>query len=99
MEATDSPTGRTCCPVLAEYFARVDGGHPQAVVELLAPDFRFATIWGEETFARPSAGGIEELRAYFADGWREVFVRQTSFQVTTGQAPQTAWLSLFVRAG
>jgi hypothetical protein len=54
------------CPVLVEYFDRLDGSRPQTVLELLAPNFRFATIWGEHDVARPSSGGIAELEAYFA---------------------------------
>jgi hypothetical protein len=52
--------------VLEEYFDRLDGPHPETALELLAPDFRFATIWGEEEVARPSSGGVAELQAYFA---------------------------------
>ncbi len=52
---TGSSPGSRHVPVLLE-----------RVLELLAPDFRFATIWGEEDFARPSSGGFAELEAYFA---------------------------------
>ena len=52
--------------MLSEYFQRLDGGGPTAVVELLAPDFRFATLWGEADSARQFSGGPDELRAYFA---------------------------------
>jgi len=54
------------CPVLREYFCRLDGPHPETVLQLLAADFRFATIWAENDVARPVAGGVPELRAYFA---------------------------------
>jgi hypothetical protein len=52
--------------VLLEYFKRLDGPQPEGVFGLLAPDFRFATIWGEQDFARPSSGGVAELESYFA---------------------------------
>ena len=58
------PAGR--CPVLSEYFRRLDGDGPTAVVELLAPAFRFATLWGEVDSARQFSGGLEDLQAYFA---------------------------------
>jgi hypothetical protein len=54
------------CPVLAEYFGRLDGPRPETLLALLASDFRFATIWGEQDFARTSSGGVAELEAYFA---------------------------------
>ena len=54
------------CPVLTEYFARLDGSRPDTLLALLAPDFRFTTIWGEQDFARSSSGGVAELQAYFA---------------------------------
>ena len=53
------------CPVLAEYFARLDGPRPDTLLALLASDFRFTTIWGEQDFARTASGGVPELRAYF----------------------------------
>jgi len=56
----------THCPVLREYFCRLDGSHPERVLQLLAADFRFVTIWAENDVARPFAGGVPELRAYFA---------------------------------
>jgi hypothetical protein len=62
----NSPETPFCCPVLTEYFRRLDGSRPETVIELVAPDFRFATIWGEEGFARSSQGGAPELQAYFA---------------------------------
>jgi hypothetical protein len=52
--------------VLREYFDRLDGPRPATVLELLAPDFRFATLWGEREVARPSSGGVRELEEYFA---------------------------------
>jgi hypothetical protein len=52
--------------VLDEYLDRLDGPHPESVLELLAPDFRFATIWGEDGVARPFNGGVPELEEYFA---------------------------------
>jgi hypothetical protein len=54
------------CPVLTDYFERLDGRGPASVVELLAPDFRFAALWGEDELARQSSGGPSELEAYFA---------------------------------
>ena len=54
------------CPMLAEYFARLDGPRPETLLALLASDFRFATIWGEQDFARTWSGGVAELEAYFA---------------------------------
>jgi hypothetical protein len=54
------------CPVLLEYFDRLDGPRPETVLALLAPDFRFTTIWGEDDQARTFNGGIKELQAYFA---------------------------------
>jgi SAM-dependent methyltransferase len=40
----------------------------------------------------------EELRAQFSGGWREVFVRPTSIQITLGRG-MPAWVSLFERLG
>ena len=54
------------CPALTEYFDRLDGPRPETVLELLAADFRFATIWADDAYARPSSGGPAELQAYFA---------------------------------
>jgi hypothetical protein len=54
------------CPVLRDYFDRLDGLGPASVVELLAADFRFAALWGENELARQSSGGPAELQAYFA---------------------------------
>jgi hypothetical protein len=54
------------CPVLRDYFDRLDGRGPASVVELLATDFRFAALWGENDLARHSSGGPAELQAYFA---------------------------------
>jgi hypothetical protein len=51
--------------VLVEYFKRLDGPRPESVFGLLAADFRFAMIWGEQDFARPSSGGVAELESYF----------------------------------
>jgi hypothetical protein len=59
-------TGQTRGSTLREYFERLDGEHPETVEELLAPGFRFATLWGEEETARLFSGGAEELRGYFA---------------------------------
>jgi glutathione S-transferase len=47
----------------------------------------------------PRGYSTEELRAYFAAGWREVFIRPTSFQAVGAPAGQPAWVSLFVRVG
>jgi hypothetical protein len=52
--------------MLSRYFERLDGPRPETVLELLAPDFRFATLWGEDDVARPASGGVTELGAYFA---------------------------------
>jgi hypothetical protein len=52
--------------ILEEYFDRLDGAAPERVLELLSPDFRFATLWGEDGVARPAGGGVAELREYFA---------------------------------
>lgn len=52
--------------MLQEYFARLDGPRPDTLLALLARDFRFTTIWGEEDHARTFSGGIPELQAYFA---------------------------------
>ena len=46
----------------------------------------------------PRGYSPEELRAYFA-GWREVFIRPTTFQAVGGRGPMAAWVSLFVREG
>jgi len=54
------------CPVLLDYFDRLDGPRPETVLELLAPEFRFATIWAELESARPFSGGAAELETYFA---------------------------------
>ena len=53
------------CPDLSEYFERLDGPAPETVLELLSPDFRFVAIWCEDQIARPSSGGLEELKDYF----------------------------------
>lgn len=45
----------------------------------------------------PRGYSPEELRAYFADGWREVLIRPTSFQAVGGPGTRDAWVSLFVR--
>jgi glutathione S-transferase len=45
----------------------------------------------------PRGYSAEELRAYFAEGWREVFIRPTSFQAVGGPGTRAAWVSLFVR--
>ncbi len=64
--ANDGPKGEGVrCPVLADYFDRLDGRGPASVAELLAPDFRFAALWGEHEFARQSSGGPLELQRYF----------------------------------
>ena len=67
--------------ILAEYFDRLDGARPERALELLAPDFRFATLWGEDDVARPASGGIAELREYFAsrdpDGQRHHILQGT----------------------
>lgn len=39
----------------------------------------------------------DELRSYFADGYREEFVRPGTFQTTGLLAEQRAWVSLFTR--
>ncbi len=52
--------------MLAEYFERLDGPHRESLLALLAPDFRFATLWGEQDSARSSSGGVAELEAYLA---------------------------------
>jgi hypothetical protein len=54
------------CPVLTDYFDRLDNLGPTSVEELLAPDFRFAALWGADGLARQSSGGPSELQAYFA---------------------------------
>ncbi len=46
----------------------------------------------------PRGYSPEELRAHFAEGWREEFVRATTFE-TTGAGTQSAWVSSFVRTG
>jgi glutathione S-transferase len=46
----------------------------------------------------PRGYSPEELRAYF-HGWREVFIRPTTFQAVGGPGPMAAWISLFVREG
>jgi glutathione S-transferase len=45
----------------------------------------------------PRGYSAEELRGYFAEGWREVFVRKTVF-LAAGME-QAAWVSLFERVG
>lgn len=54
------------CSVLTDYFDRLDGRGPASVEDLLAPDFRFAALWGDDELARQSSGGPSELQAYFA---------------------------------
>jgi hypothetical protein len=70
------------CPALTEYFNRLDGPRPKTALELLAPDFRFATIWADESCARPFGGGRAELQAYFgsrdARGQRHYLLDATS---------------------
>ncbi len=46
----------------------------------------------------PRGYSQEELRAYFA-GWREVFIRPTTFHAVGGPGAKAAWVSLFVREG
>jgi hypothetical protein len=90
MNTTGAPEQRAAvsgavddCPVLAEYFDRLDGPRPDGVLALLAPDFRFTTIWGEQGFARPASGGVGELHAYFssrdAAGQRHHLLHGASF--------------------
>jgi hypothetical protein len=62
----DDSAGLAACPVLAEYFARLDGPRPDTVLAMLGPDFRFTTIWDEQEDTRRHSGGTPELRAYFA---------------------------------
>jgi hypothetical protein len=68
--------------VLAEYFERLDGPEPERALDLLATDFRFATLWGEGDVARPSSGGVAELREYLAsrdaDGQRHHVLQATT---------------------
>jgi glutathione S-transferase len=47
----------------------------------------------------PRGYSAEELRTYFAGGFREELVRPTSFQATNAPGGQPAWVSSFVRAG
>lgn len=71
----------------------------QELAHVLRPGGRhlmlgFAT---NNTGLGPRGYSQEELRAYFGDGWREVFIRPTSFQAIGGPGTQAAWVSLFVR--
>jgi hypothetical protein len=54
------------CPILLDYFDRLDGPRPETVLELLSPAFRFATVWAELGSARPFSGDAAELETYFA---------------------------------
>jgi hypothetical protein len=65
-EDDQSEVSGLLCPVLTDYFDRLDGRGPASVLDLLAPDFRFAALWGEDELARQSSGGPSELQAYFA---------------------------------
>jgi SAM-dependent methyltransferase len=47
----------------------------------------------------PRGYSVEELRAAFGKGYREVFVRSASFWATPDRGRKQAWLSLFVREG
>lgn len=45
----------------------------------------------------PRGYSTEELRAYFAEGFREIWIREVAFEDTLSPDGQPAWLSLFVR--
>jgi SAM-dependent methyltransferase len=101
-----APLGRTFDTVLDSGLFHVledaeRGRYVRALGRVLRPGGRhlmlgFATNTGG---FGPRGYSPEELRAYFADGWREVFVRRTSFDARVGLVAQPAWVSLFVREG
>jgi SAM-dependent methyltransferase len=47
----------------------------------------------------PRGYSVDDLRAAFDNGYREVFVRSASFWATSERGHKPAWLSLFVREG
>src|SRR5262249_49526631 len=62
---------------------------------------RHVMLGFETNPGRPGPRGYapDELRRYFAEGWREVFIRPTSFHVFGAAEASSAWVSLFVREG
>ncbi len=70
------------------------------VRRVLRPEGRHLMLgFATNTTSRgPRGYSAEELRASFADGFREVFLRPTAFKANLEEEEKkTAWLSLFVR--
>jgi len=47
----------------------------------------------------PRGYSPDELRGYFGEGWREVFIRATAFKANDEPEGLPAWVSAFVREG
>jgi hypothetical protein len=52
-------------PFLTTYLTTLDHT-PEDVLDLLSPDISFCILWSVDGEAREFAGGMEELRGYFA---------------------------------
>lgn len=98
-----APLGRTFDTVLdCGLFHVIDEQERRRYVRelshVLRPGGRHLMLGFATNVGRPGPRGYspEELREYFS-GWRESFVRPTSFQAVGGPGTMPAWISLFVR--
>ena len=51
---------------LSRWFAVLDSVTPERVLEMIAPDFRFAVLWAADGAAAEFGGGVAELEGYLA---------------------------------
>lgn len=58
----EAPTAATALP---RYLETLDES-PLDVLPLLAPGFTFSVLWADESGAKEFGGGLDDLRAYFA---------------------------------
>jgi hypothetical protein len=77
-------------PIYAEEVPAWDIGRPQPDLVAAFDELKFAGSVIDLGYA-PG-----DLRAVFGSGYREVFIRSATFQVTRGHQSKPAWLSLFI---
>jgi hypothetical protein len=72
-------------PFLAKWFDTLDGGSPDDILDMIAPDFRFSIVFGTGgEAARDFAGGREAMEGYLRQREKGVLTHHVLSASTVG---------------
>ncbi|NKQ54691.1 hypothetical protein HFP15_17555 [Amycolatopsis sp. K13G38] len=85
-------------PLLTKWFEVIDSDHPDGILDLIAPDFRFSIVFGTGgAAARDFNGGREAMEGYLAQREKGVLTHHVLSASTVG--PDELVLGQARRAG